>query len=205
VVICRRGSHQSRSGGQARESEGRPWGFAWPVRLSTEMTIIVLEKSSNRKDRNGPEPTDHRQVDQGSAHVTRARRAIHACQRSSRYSSHLTVMLHLRRSRLPRLISRPRLRSFVHSEETLPSSAYLDSGRGHDVCTGSTPDDLSSSQRRVLEAALRVDQAGEVAANYIYKGQLAVLRHDPATASLIQASPRHLTFCITLNCSTLDF
>jgi len=33
---------------------------------------------------------------------------------------------------------------------------------------------------------LRVDQAGEVAANYIYKGQLAVLQRDRATAALIQ-------------------
>ncbi len=48
------------------------------------------------------------------------------------------------------------------------------------------PDDLSSSQRRVLEAALRVDQAGEVAANYIYAGQFVVLRRDPAAAALIQ-------------------
>lgn len=37
-----------------------------------------------------------------------------------------------------------------------------------------------------MNAALRVDQAGEVAANYIYQGQLAVLRRDRRTAALIQ-------------------
>src|SRR6266851_4199493 len=99
-------------------------------------------------------------------------------------------MFHLRWPRHPRLTSRPCLRSFAHSRRPAPSSAYLDRSRGQDESTASTPDDLSSSQRRLLEAALRVDQAGEVAANYIYKGQLAILRHDPATASLIQASLR---------------
>jgi ubiquinone biosynthesis monooxygenase Coq7 len=33
---------------------------------------------------------------------------------------------------------------------------------------------------------LRVDQAGEVAANYIYEGQLAILRRDAAASALIQ-------------------
>ena len=70
----------------------------------------------------------------------------------------------------------------------MPSSAYFDSTRTSDPSVSSTPDDLSPSQRKLLEAALRVDQAGEVAANYIYEGQLAVLRRDPATAALIQAS-----------------
>jgi hypothetical protein len=100
------------------------------------------------------------------------------------------VMFHLRWPRHPRLTSRHCLRSFAHSRRPAPSSAYLDRSRGQDESTTSTPEDLSSSQRRLLEAALRVDQAGEVAANYIYKGQLAILRHDPATASLIQASLR---------------
>ena len=70
----------------------------------------------------------------------------------------------------------------------MPSSAYLDRTDGSDASTSSTPGDLSPSQRRLLEAALRVDQAGEVAANYIYEGQLAILRHDSAASALIQAS-----------------
>ena len=80
------------------------------------------------------------------------------------------------------------LRSLIHTQRPTPSSVYLDPARSLDASTSSTPDDLSSAQRKVLEAALRVDQAGEVAANYIYAGQLAVLRRDPATAALIQAS-----------------
>lgn len=82
----------------------------------------------------------------------------------------------------------PRLRSFVHTRPHVPSFAYLDRNRGPDVSTSSTPDDLLPSQRRVLEAALRVDQAGEVAANYIYEGQLAILRRDPVSSALIQVS-----------------
>jgi demethoxyubiquinone hydroxylase (CLK1/Coq7/Cat5 family) len=87
-----------------------------------------------------------------------------------------------------RLGPSPRLRSLIHTQRPTPSSAYLDPTRNSDASTSSTPHDLSASQRRVLEAALRVDQAGEVAANYIYAGQLAVLRRDPAAAALIQAS-----------------
>jgi ubiquinone biosynthesis monooxygenase Coq7 len=89
-------------------------------------------------------------------------------------------------SRFLRHLQSPRLRSFLHTRP--PSSAYLDRTRRPDVSTSSTPDDLSPSQRRVLEAALRVDQAGEIAANHIYEGQLAVLRHDPVASALIQAS-----------------
>jgi demethoxyubiquinone hydroxylase (CLK1/Coq7/Cat5 family) len=85
----------------------------------------------------------------------------------------------------------PRLRSFIHTRPAVPSSAYLDCTRGPDVSTSSTPD-LSPSQRRTLEAALRVDQAGEVAANYIYEGQLTILRRDPVASPLIQASPTPL-------------
>jgi ubiquinone biosynthesis monooxygenase Coq7 len=87
-----------------------------------------------------------------------------------------------------RLGPTPRLRSLIHTQRSTPSSAYLDPTRSSDASTSSTPDDLSSSQRRVLEVSLRVDQAGEVAANYIYAGQFAVLRRDPAAAALIQAS-----------------
>lgn len=90
--------------------------------------------------------------------------------------------------RCPRHSQLPRLRSFVHTRSPVPSSAYLDRTRGPDVLTSSTPDNLSPSQRRVLEAALRVDQAGEVAANYIYEGQLAALRRDPVASALILAS-----------------
>ena len=52
----------------------------------------------------------------------------------------------------------------------------------------STPQGISSKLRKELESALRVDQAGELAANWIYKGQHDVLGRDPATGPLIQAS-----------------
>jgi Ubiquinone biosynthesis protein COQ7 len=45
---------------------------------------------------------------------------------------------------------------------------------------------LTSKQRTILDSALRVDHAGEVAANWIYKGQMFVLGRDPPTRHLIQ-------------------
>ncbi|ETW85558.1 hypothetical protein HETIRDRAFT_432275 [Heterobasidion irregulare TC 32-1] len=74
----------------------------------------------------------------------------------------------------------------LHTGTQQPSSKYLDSTQAHHLSVSSSPDDLSPSQRSTLNAALRVDQAGEVAANYIYQGQLAVLRRDRRTAAVIQ-------------------
>lgn len=51
--------------------------------------------------------------------------------------------------------------------------------------TNSTPLDLTQSERKLLESIIRVDQAGELAANEIYKGQLAVFR-KPELRKLIQ-------------------
>lgn len=50
----------------------------------------------------------------------------------------------------------------------------------------STPKDITREQRKALEGALRVDQAGEVAANWIYHGQHYVLGKDRETGPLIQ-------------------
>lgn len=77
----------------------------------------------------------------------------------------------------------------LHTGTQQPSSKYLDSTQAHHLSVSSSPDDLPPSQRSTLNAALRVDQAGEVAANYIYQGQLAVLRRDRRTAALIQVCP----------------
>ncbi len=52
--------------------------------------------------------------------------------------------------------------------------------------TSSTPGDLTPQQREVLSRAIRVDQAGEVAANTIYEGQLLVLGRDPKYGPLIR-------------------
>ncbi|KAF8321824.1 COQ7-domain-containing protein [Clavulina sp. PMI_390] len=45
---------------------------------------------------------------------------------------------------------------------------------------------LSPREKQALDAAIRVDHAGEIAANWIYRGQLAVFQRDPAMAPLIQ-------------------
>jgi len=72
------------------------------------------------------------------------------------------------------------------SSRAQPSGVYFDSAKSSDPSVSTTPDNLSAAQRYELESALRVDQAGEVAANYIYKGQLAVLGNDPKSGPLIQ-------------------
>ncbi|KJA27252.1 hypothetical protein HYPSUDRAFT_131680 [Hypholoma sublateritium FD-334 SS-4] len=70
-----------------------------------------------------------------------------------------------------------------------PSTAYTSPSHGCDAATHTTPSDLTLTERRTLESALRVDQAGEIAANYIYQGQLVVLGSDKNLGALIQASP----------------
>ncbi|SGY69920.1 BQ5605_C004g03078 [Microbotryum silenes-dioicae] len=56
------------------------------------------------------------------------------------------------------------------------------------AATTSTPSTLTDRQRHVLEQILRVDQAGELGANWIYKGQHAVLKRkrDGRVANLVQ-------------------
>jgi Ubiquinone biosynthesis protein COQ7 len=76
----------------------------------------------------------------------------------------------------------------VQSRRCLASSAYTDASRSGERAVSSTPEDMTPEQRRVLEGALRVDQAGEIAANWIYRGQYAVLGHDRKTGPLIQVS-----------------
>ncbi|KAG5645838.1 hypothetical protein DXG03_005180 [Asterophora parasitica] len=63
---------------------------------------------------------------------------------------------------------------------------YTDPLHAAEPAVTTTPLNITPEQRAALDAALRVDQAGEVAANYIYKGQLCVLGHDRQTGHLIQ-------------------
>lgn len=86
---------------------------------------------------------------------------------------------------IPYLNPVARLYSSGSASLGLASSAYLDQ-RQPSPATHETPVDLTRPEREGLEAALRVDQAGEVAANYIYMGQLAVLGRDPRVGGLIQ-------------------
>lgn len=68
------------------------------------------------------------------------------------------------------------------------SAVYTKPCQHYDSAIHATPSDLTASERNALEGALRVDQAGEIAANYIYQGQMAVLGRDKHLGPLIQAS-----------------
>ncbi|KAH9830926.1 COQ7 protein [Rhodofomes roseus] len=74
----------------------------------------------------------------------------------------------------------------AHPPTSNPSSVYLDPDKCGDPAVTTTPPNLPQHQRHALDSALRVDQAGELAANYIYMGQMAVLGRDPVTGPLIQ-------------------
>jgi len=54
--------------------------------------------------------------------------------------------------------------------------------------TSSTPTDLTPEQRTLLERTIRVDQAGELGANWIYRGQKLVMdvMGDKATAKQVE-------------------
>jgi hypothetical protein len=80
----------------------------------------------------------------------------------------------------------PLTRSVTTATLSLPSTAYTEAAKSGLPAVQSTPDDLTLSERRALECALRVDQAGEIAANYIYQGQMAVLGRDRQVRNLIQ-------------------
>jgi ubiquinone biosynthesis monooxygenase Coq7 len=72
---------------------------------------------------------------------------------------------------------------------------YLDPNRINELSFKTSPLDLTRAQREALDSALRVDQAGEIAANWIYKGQMVVLGHDPRLRSLIQVSLNSVDCC----------
>ncbi|KAF9533344.1 COQ7 protein [Crepidotus variabilis] len=76
-------------------------------------------------------------------------------------------------------------RTFTTAARRTPSSLYTKVSQNSRATT-STPSDLTDTEREVLEGALRVDQAGEIAANYIYMGQKAVLGRDKELGELIQ-------------------
>ncbi|KAI1788445.1 COQ7 protein [Ganoderma leucocontextum] len=82
---------------------------------------------------------------------------------------------------------RPVLRRLsAHPVRPFASAAYLDATLANDAAVTTTPKHISSNLRHDLESALRVDQAGELAANYIYMGQHHVLGRHPVTGPLIQ-------------------
>ncbi|KAG8217418.1 COQ7-domain-containing protein [Butyriboletus roseoflavus] len=74
----------------------------------------------------------------------------------------------------------------IRALSTRASAVYSNPANAHDPALTSTPPGLTHRQRAILDSALRVDHAGEIAANYIYKGQMAVLGRDPTVGPLIQ-------------------
>ncbi|KAJ7063058.1 COQ7 protein [Mycena amicta] len=65
------------------------------------------------------------------------------------------------------------------------SAVYLNKASSS-LASVSTSPSIPNGQRQQLESALRVDQAGEIAANYIYMGQMFILGRNPALKPLIQ-------------------
>lgn len=83
-------------------------------------------------------------------------------------------------------IQRTSVRRLVTDTKILASSVYMDPKKTKDPAVSTTPRNITKEQRAALEAAIRVDQAGEVAANWIYMGQYAVLGREPKTGALLQ-------------------
>lgn len=94
-------------------------------------------------------------------------------------------MLSRNAARAARLI---RARRMTTDAKTLASSIYFDQTQAKNPAVSTTPTGITEGQRAALDAALRVDQAGEVAANWIYMGQMAVLGRDPETGVLLQVN-----------------
>lgn len=69
-----------------------------------------------------------------------------------------------------------------------PSSVYLKATPAERPAVSATPEGIAEKQRHALEEALRIDQAGELAANYIYQGQVAILGRDSVVGPLLKAS-----------------
>jgi RecB family exonuclease len=82
--------------------------------------------------------------------------------------------------------SRVRFHSTHADAGSLASDVYTNPSRVPDASVSSTPADLTSAHREILDSSLRVDQVGEVAADYIYRGQLAILKNDPSCGPVIQ-------------------
>ncbi|KAG1843591.1 COQ7-domain-containing protein [Suillus subalutaceus] len=77
------------------------------------------------------------------------------------------------------------LRPLTRTITCRASNFYTDPSRNQEPEVSTSPD-IPPEQREILDRALRVDQAGEIAANWIYRGQFAVLGRDPRVGPLIQ-------------------
>jgi ubiquinone biosynthesis monooxygenase Coq7 len=70
------------------------------------------------------------------------------------------------------------------NHNTIPSADS--SSTSTDASASVPPLKLSKEQRELLEEMIRVDQAGELGANWIYRGQYAVLGSDKKVGPLLQ-------------------
>ncbi|OJA14935.1 hypothetical protein AZE42_09380 [Rhizopogon vesiculosus] len=77
------------------------------------------------------------------------------------------------------------LRPLTRAITCRASTFYTDPSKNQEPEASTSPD-ISPEQRKILDNALRVDQAGEIAANWIYRGQMTVLGRDPRMGPLIQ-------------------
>ncbi|KAG0293842.1 ubiquinone biosynthesis monooxygenase Coq7 [Linnemannia gamsii] len=66
------------------------------------------------------------------------------------------------------------------------TSSTDSSSTSTDASASVPPLKLSKEQREILEEMIRVDQAGELGANWIYRGQYAVLGSDKKVGPLLQ-------------------
>jgi len=91
-----------------------------------------------------------------------------------------------------------------YGDPSLASSAYLPRSPGGTEAeqvdrraTEETPE-LNPRQREIIEKIIRVDQAGELGANYIYRGQRAILGlgTDKKTTDLVQVSLPLIAFTL---------
>lgn len=72
------------------------------------------------------------------------------------------------------------------STASQPSDAYTRNVETATASTSGTPKLLTRAQSECIDRAIRVDQAGEVAANYIYQGQMAILGRERRVGPIIQ-------------------
>jgi ubiquinone biosynthesis monooxygenase Coq7 len=81
----------------------------------------------------------------------------------------------------------------AHASRPLPASEAA-------VASASEPDPLSDAERREAAGLMRVNHAGEVAAQALYHGQALVARSEATRAMLLQAAREetdHLAWCET--------
>lgn len=96
-----------------------------------------------------------------------------------------------------------RSRNTLSCSRAFASDAYL-ADESHIHGRGETPNDLTFEQKKLLDASIRIDHAGEIAANWIYKGQLAVLGRDPEVGPIIQVRIYFDCRCATANILVLS-